>query len=212
MPLSDDPWIAKHSIIDAERLHAIGLIEFSWNHCERNHLRIFCDLLDLDDRKGWIIGYDMGDVSISERISEALQLSKFDEEARRVISHYIKAYDKCRLNRNALTHFTATSKSPSFDDATAVVLLRTKGIKGHTIEIPSSLPDLRRVAEEIYIFVVYSWKLHDALLAIRQGLPGTLPPAIAEPELLVKSPPQTHPKPTRPPKPSRGACKRKHDS
>src|SRR3977135_2597510 len=69
MPLSDDPWILEHSVIDPERLHALGMITLFWNQCERNLWHLFCLVFDFHPRVGWIIAHDMGDVAICERIS-----------------------------------------------------------------------------------------------------------------------------------------------
>ena len=73
MPLSDDPWIAEYSIIDPERLHALGSIVLWWNHCERNLLFIFTTFVGVSQGMGWIIGHDLGDMALSTRIREILK-------------------------------------------------------------------------------------------------------------------------------------------
>jgi hypothetical protein len=186
MPLSDDPWVAKYSIIDPERLHALGTITLCWNHCERNHMLIFAHVLNLDQRRGWIVAHDMGDISMSDKIKEAVKWENYNTELAQAIECYLKIYDACRQNRNALTHFTASIPSPSIELAKSATFTRMKGIKGEQNTLPSSLEDIRRVAEEIHTFVVYSWSLHKSLEARRKGQPSKLPQLVLPPELLVK--------------------------
>jgi hypothetical protein len=203
MPISDDPWIAEYSIIDPERLHALGAITLWWNHCERNHMLIFIHVLNLDRRRGWIIAHDMGDISMSDKIREAIKWGNYTPEWAQVIEAYLKIYDVCRQNRNALTHFTASIPSASIEHATSATFLRMKGVKGEANPLPSSLDDVRRVAGEIHNFVIYSWGMHKALDALRKGQPSELPPLVLPPDLLVKPPQANRPKRPARPQPKR---------
>jgi hypothetical protein len=200
MALSDDPWIAKHSIIDPERVHALGVITLLWNHCERNLLHIFSRVFDLNGRQAWIIAHDMGDVSMRDRISEALKWSSYDDTWRDVISSYLDCYDVSRQNRNALTRFTASIPDKTVD-LSAATFVRLKGVKGSKTSLPSTLTDIRRIAEETSVLMIYSWNLFQALSALKKGQQPELLPKLLPPELLVKPPQKTNPKPTRPPKP-----------
>jgi hypothetical protein len=201
MPLSDDPWIAKNSIIDPERMHALGMISLTWNHCERNLFFIFCVVFKLTQQVGWIVAHDMGDVAMCDKIKEMLKILKFDADIDALIKCSLETYDKCRQNRNSLTHFTAKiplGKSKP-DEA---IFVRMKGPPGQPNPLPSSLEDIRRIAFETQTLSVYLWKTYKALLGREQGLRIALPPLIAAPDLLWKSPPQTPLKPKRPPRPS----------
>src|ERR1700677_4623263 len=109
MALSDDPWIARHSIIDPERLHALGIITLQWNHCERNLWLIFSVVFSLNRRVAWIIGHDIGDISLCEKIREMIKAVKPDPDVAAVLEAYLKTYDACRVNRNTLTHFTSAT-------------------------------------------------------------------------------------------------------
>ena len=93
MSLPDDPWVAKYSIIDPERVHALGVISLLWNYCERNLLFIFRHVLGIEGRRGWIVAHDMGDVSMCEKTREALNWSCYDDVWREVISSYLRCYD-----------------------------------------------------------------------------------------------------------------------
>ncbi len=212
MTIPDDPWMQLHSTIDPLRAHALGIVSVWWNHCERIHLRIFSQVLGIDREKGWIVGHDIGDVSLSEKINEALHLSQFDREWRLIITNYLACYDRCRQNRNVLSHFVAVLTDESNGELAAAGFIRVKGIKGTTTVIPSSIDSLRRVAGEIHLFALYSWNLHKALDALRQGRRQELLKTFPIPELLVKPPPQTHPKPTRPPRSSRASRKARKSS
>jgi hypothetical protein len=211
MTLSDDPWIAEHSIIDPERLHALGMITLWWNHCERNLFFLFCIVMGCSPRVGWILAHDLGDISISTKIKEMLKLRPPDSDADALLRCCLQVYDVCRQNRNSLTHFTASVPSRDADAATltAASFVRIKGPSPEASPLPSSLNDIRRVAIEVHYLAVYLWKIYKALVARGEGKPATLPPLIAAPELLWKPPQSTAPKQKRPPKPSRASRRKK---
>lgn len=205
MALSDDPWIARHSMIDPERLHALGIITLQWNHSERNLWLIFSLVFSLHRRVAWILAHDMGDISLCEKIKEMLKIMQPEPEVDTVLNAYLKAYDVCRINRNTLTHFTSATNPTNPDDLLNAVFLRRKGPSGKPNELPSTLKDIRRVAEEIHSLTIYSWKLYKALLARNEGKQAELPPTIVPPDLLWKPPPPIVPKPKRLPPTSPGS-------
>jgi hypothetical protein len=202
MALSDDPWIAEHSTIDPERLHALGMITLWWNHCERNLLLIFCHIFGFTQRIGWIVGNDMGGISISNKISELLNFANLEKDIEDVIRNYLRVHDVCGKNRNTITHFTASMPKDKLFDVSSVAFVRMKGDDGKKAYIPSSLEDIRRIAEEIKVPLLHSWRIYKLLLSYQQGKSLELPPLVSLPEMLVKPPPQTVAKPKRPPRPS----------
>jgi hypothetical protein len=214
MPLSDDPWIAEYSLIDPERLHALGVITLSWNHCERDLFFIFCAVMGCTPRVGWILAHDLGDISISTKITEMLKLRPIDKDVDDLLRNALKVYDACRQNRNSLTHFTATisKDDPTPDEAKikSAAFVRMKGLSPIASALPSSLADIRRVAIEIHFLAVYLWKIYQALLLRAAGRPAKLPPLVAVPDLLWKPPPQTPPEPKRPRRPSPASRRKKH--
>jgi hypothetical protein len=196
MALSDDPWIAANSVIDPERLHALGMITLWWNHCERNLFHIFHLVFGLRPRVAWIIAHDMGDISMCEKIKEMLKIRPPEDDVLTVLTSYLKAHDACRINRNTLTHFTGSLPSAQHNPS-QVVFVRMKGPVPEQNPLPSSLEDIRRVAHETHTFAMYSWKLYKALVERYEGKQATLPPPIVPPELLWKPPPPIVPKPKR---------------
>ena len=86
----------------------------------------------------------MGDVALSGRIKEIIELGGFDEEERSVINHTLGIYDSCRQNRNSLTHF----KIGVSDDG-AGQLVRMKGPSMNAYPLPNDISDFRRVAVEL---------------------------------------------------------------
>jgi hypothetical protein len=168
MPLSDDPWIAKHSYIDPERLHALGMITLWWNHCERNLYFLFCSIFEVTPRVGWILAHDMGDVAMCDKIKEQLKIHQLDADMDALIKCCLDVYDKCRQNRNSLTHFTA-SVPPGGKGIVDAVFVRMKGASAQPSPLPSSLEDIRRVAFETHTLSVYIWNTYKALLGRIQG-------------------------------------------
>jgi len=204
MPLSDDPWIAEHSIIDPERLHALGMITLFWNHCERMLFMIFCFVFKFGPGFGWIIAHDMGDISLSERIKELLKVRPIDPAEQALILNALEVYDACRQNRNLLTHFTVSIGSKD-EPESDYKFVRTKGPSPTPKEFPSTLDDVRAVASNTKTLSVYLHQIHKALTEREAGKDVPLPPRVASPELLLRHPLQdrTEPKPQRPPSPLR---------
>lgn len=197
----EDEWIKNHSIIDPHRLHALGVVQLWWTQCERHLLLIFCIVFNIPGRTGWIIGHDIGDVSLSNKIAEMLPYTKLADDSIGSIINYISVYDRCRQNRNMLSHFVPSVKVG--DDLTSAIFVRRKGIKGEKIELPSDLSDLRRVAEEILTLARFSWTLYRALDERRMGRNAQLPPLIVPPELLAKPLPDADPESKQPRQPSK---------
>jgi hypothetical protein len=106
-PLSDE-WIATHTYLAPEKLHALGVITVLWNACETHLLVLFMMVAQLQPHTAWIIAHDLGDASLSERIRELAkarnEAGSLAEDAILAINRLLKVYDVCRQNRNALTH------------------------------------------------------------------------------------------------------------
>jgi hypothetical protein len=202
MALSDDPWIAEHSIIDPERLHALGIISAHWTWCERHLLVLFCVAFNLTGKVGRIIAHDIGDVSLSNKIREAMKTQAEDPEVSNMVGNFLDVYDVCRINRNALTHSVMKPIDHSFTNA---VFTRVKGPLWEEKDLPSSLADIRRVAHEIHFVSSHSWDVCQAFRAHKQGEKVELPPLLIVPESLLIPPPHGSPKPKRSPKSSRRA-------
>jgi hypothetical protein len=147
----------------------------------------------------------MGDISVSSKMAEMLKVIPLATDENEILLQYLKVYDRCRINRNALTHFTATALQSDPTDLANAPFVRMKGNEAKQDFFPSSLPDIRRVALELQTLSLYSWEIYKALSARKEGRPVPLPPLLALPELLVKSPPQTKPKRQQSPRPSRAS-------
>jgi hypothetical protein len=211
MPLSDDPWIAEHSHIDPERLHALGMITLWWNHCERNLLLIFSIVFQITPRVGWIIAGDMGDISVARKMAEMLKLRPPPPDVGTLLTAFLKAYDVGRQNRNALTHFTTQTPKADPTNFAKAVFVRMKGESAKANPLPSSLEDVRRIALETHYLSIYSWQIYKALAARSAGRPVPLPPPIVPPVVLHSGPPvrQSRPKSKRPPRPSAASRRKK---
>jgi hypothetical protein len=189
MPLSDDPWIAEHSIIDPERLHALGVVSVFWNHCERVLFLIFCFIFKFQPRFGWIIAHDMGDMGISDRIRELLRLSPIKPEEERLVLHMLDVYDVCRQNRNTLTHFTVRPGSKE-DTTSDFRFVRLKGPSPTAKAFPSRLSDIRAVAFDIKMLSIYLMQIREALFDREGGKDTPLPPIVEVPMSLSTPRPQ----------------------
>ena len=202
MSLSDDPWIAEHSIIDPERLHALGVMTLFWNNCERMLFLIFCVVFGFKARTGWIIAHDMGPLSISERITEFLKLYPLKDDEQELVLNALEVYEVCRQNRNMLTHFTISLVDPAAPESEYnFKFVRMKGPSPTAKEFPSSLTDVRSVAFNTKMLAIYLYKIYQALNDRVSGKDVPLPPIVAAPGLLSTPLPQDHKEsqPQRPP-------------
>src|ERR1700730_453313 len=83
-----------------KRLHALGVIALRWNRAEQWLFTIFCDVSGYDEAEAWAMVFDLGDISICERIKSLLKIRGFTTEAP-LIENAIEFYDICRGNRNS---------------------------------------------------------------------------------------------------------------
>ena len=65
---SDDAWIKANSEIEPQRLHALGVISFRWNMSEQLLFALFRELLNLPDREARILGHELGDKDLTDRV------------------------------------------------------------------------------------------------------------------------------------------------
>ncbi|SED63073.1 hypothetical protein SAMN05444164_5298 [Bradyrhizobium erythrophlei] len=207
MPLSNDSWIAEYSTIDPERLHALGVITLYWNICERGLFQIFCTLFGFHSSLGWIIAHDMGDRSISERITEILKIRQNEPDEEASIENLLEVYDACRQNRNTFTHFMVNFNKlrPEPGDESNYQFSRMKGPSRIAKQFPSTLVDVRRVAADIRTLSIHIHGVNHALVgrSLRSlGIAGApLPPTLALPALVSIPLPEAdrEPQPQRPP-------------
>lgn len=186
---SDDPWVASRSPIDALKLHALGNVTLAWNYCELNLVIIFTLVTEIFDGPGWLVARDLGDITLINKMREALELREKDETVKCRIAHMLKVYDACRVNRNHLTHFSLVKAGNG-----SFTLARRKGPTPQPTKMPSELADIRRVADELWALVAYLRSMVKFLRSRNSAKPSPLPQKVAVPELLLKPPPQAQPK------------------
>src|SRR4051812_31489294 len=102
--LAADKWIALHSAIEPARLHAIGVIAYFMNECERSQFYLFCDVIKLPEEEAWPLVFDLGDESVSIRIRTLMAVRAIDPKARDLVENALKVYSACRQNRNTVIH------------------------------------------------------------------------------------------------------------
>jgi hypothetical protein len=189
MPLSDDPWIAKNSQIAAEKLHALGVINYRWNLAELALKVIFSQIAGIPFARMWAIAHDMGDAAISAAMAELLEMLHAAKGPKNAILHGLELYDINRVNRNQLTHYLPAALVGS--DFT-----RLKGPKFDPKPFSDDLKDLRRVADDLEALLKYFSQLTNAITDLQAPPRGrerhSLPDRLPLPEKLWK-PPQTKP-------------------
>jgi hypothetical protein len=190
--LSIDDWMTSNSELGHKRLHALGVITLRWNRAERWLFTIFCDVSGYDEAEAWALIYNLSTPAISERIRSLLKLRNFTAEAP-LIENALEVFNVCRQNRNSVTH--AWTRGLSADGQ---LLLASKSKKADNLDadpFPSSLEDLRRVADEIESLNTRLWLLS---CFAEDAQPTSSLEKLPLPSLLVQSPQQPSVRPPRP--------------
>jgi hypothetical protein len=186
--LTDDPWIKSNSEIQAEKLHAIGVVSFQWSHCEFWLFYLFCEVSKLPEEIAWSLIYDLGDVSICIRIKTLLPARNLHSDAVALIENALECYDRCRQNRNSIIHAWAIGRG--FHSQMARTIKKPEKLE--LVPFPCELDDIRNVAEEIQWLSRRLWlmccHLEDGSAERAMPSPGILP----LPDFLWKSPYQGH--------------------
>jgi hypothetical protein len=196
-----DSWVASNSPLPADKLHAIGVIVCRWNACELYLFLLLCNVLRLPRRDVWAIAYDLGDVAISRRIETLAAFKGYHRDGMALIANVLEVYNLCRQNRNSIIH--AWTHGSGHDPP-----LARKSKEPHdpqAIPFPSTLPDLRRVADELESLRIQLWLVNCLLEDGSMAKPITSPEKLSLPSLLWTPPRQAHPKPKRPPRPSQAS-------
>jgi hypothetical protein len=195
----DDPWIASRSRrIDPKILHALGLVNLSWNACEHGLLLLFCSTTNIGGKRALILTHDLGDVTLSNKIRDLMEISDHQPHEREAIERALDVYEICRLNRNQLSHFT-----PSHNQADELEMYRKKGPTLMEEQFPCDLATIRRVADEITHLTNHLSAIGNYFLAKLYGQkPGSLPQKPPLPGRVWTPPPQGRPKQKSPQPPS----------
>jgi hypothetical protein len=194
--LSIDEWMTANSELGHKRLHALGVITQRWNRAERWLFTIFCDVSGYDEAEAWALVYNSSTPAISERIRSLLKIRNYATEAP-LIENALEVFNVCRQNRNSVTHAWTRGLSPD-----GQLALASKSKKADNLDadpFPSSLDDLRRVADEIESLNTRLWLLS---CFAEDAQPTESLEKLPMPILLVQPPQQSNAKPQRPPRTS----------
>jgi hypothetical protein len=194
--LSIDEWMTANSDLDHKRLHALGVIMQRWNRAERWLFTIFCDVSGYDEPEAWALVYNLGTPQIAERIRSLLKIRNFATEAP-LIENALEVFNVCRQNRNSVTH--AWTRGLSSDGQLALASKSKKADNLDAEPFPSSLDDLRRVADEIESLNARLWLLS---CFAEEGQPTSSLKRHPVPSLLVQAPQEPNTKSPRAPRPS----------
>lgn len=187
-----DQWVQSNSPVEPEKLHALGLMTLRWNSCELGLKILFAGVTRTTMLMAWAITQGMGDIAICDVVREVISKIPEDEPAREHVLHALEIYDINRINRNQLTHFLPSGSSDGLQ------FMRAKGPAYNPQPFPSSLADVRRVAEDLAKLSAYLAGLANWFAARTyknyQHPPGPLPEKPPVPDKLWKPAPPSQPK------------------
>jgi hypothetical protein len=200
--LATDAWIKANSELEAQKLHALGVIIFRWNLTNAKLLGIFADLLNCEPSEYLALAHELNEQELVIRI-RALVVNrlKSDTALRDFTEHTLDVLEVCRQNRNQLAHFFPVLGLPGFAgrplDLPPWDFQRRERNPYAFIKLPfpNSVKDVRRVAKDI-------GRLNLSLAIISAHLHRTF----RRPELTPPPLPKTRTLPRflwKPPRPSR---------
>lgn len=169
--MNDDPWVRDHSPIGAERLHALGYINFVWNVTEYWFFALLASVSGLSEDVCRVFVYDQGDVTIADRIKAfAKRRHDLTVEEQAAVARAVEVYNVCRLNRNLYNHYGLVAGKTGLE-------LHKVAKKPDYIShpIPMDLNALRAVGEEIAELRIF---LEDLCLAIDFQVRGLHAPSL----------------------------------
>lgn len=204
-----DPWIASHSPISPEKMHAIGCLVFYWNLCEFDAKHFFWLALGGTNQAATIVSHDMGDRTIWEKTLLLMQLRGFRPELVDRVEHGSKLHERCNTNRNAFVHFVAGGSPEPSDDGSILRLARQKGPVFNPVPLHDQLATMRRVADDcsnLHLYLTAIWT-HEITFRHsgdhpEQNARFPLPDKPPLPELVWTIPPKTQAKRKRQPQSS----------
>jgi hypothetical protein len=201
MPLTDDPWIAKHSAPEPEKMDALGYIIMLWNSCEHKLWILLTWIARIPVSISYTLLHSTSDVTMMNQIRDVTKLSDLSSEHVTLIEHTLDYYDVCRLNRNQLCHFSIAEGQPADDER--IRFLRRKGPDLLASEpFLDSLEDIRRVADEVETLSHFLTDLTLSIDSSRYGPQRPLPEKPPLPKRLWTPPPRNSPTRQPPPQPS----------
>ena len=155
-----------NSKIEAQRLHALGVIVFRWNLSEQKLFHLFWALLDRPEFSVVALAHEVNDVGLAARV-RALAIGRLSANAKLcdAIEHAMGVFEVCRQNRNQLAHFYPVLAVPALEERPDYLpawdFQRRERTPFAVIKLPfpNATGDVRRVAKDIR-------RLNSALLAI----------------------------------------------
>jgi hypothetical protein len=186
-PLENDPWVQQYSsLITAPKAHALGIVGFLWNGCERRIVDLYwlaCGLTE-DDEDGPLKA--MRPSCIYAQIMRGFRSQNAGGQVIDEITFLIALCEANRKNRNQLSHYDlhASTVDVAQNSFTEIKLMGRK--LRETYDFDESLIAIRNVAEDIvrlmdYFNGVLQWSVHH----LHNRLPAPqLPPRPPMPRML----------------------------
>jgi hypothetical protein len=185
---SADIWpLPKYSTGGEKHLHALGVITLNFNNFEFGLFRLFSHHLErmkVDIKIAWNLYSLLQDAKKTQAIEYIFSVYENDPIVIEHVARIIDYFNKCVTNRNHLFHST-------HDHTDNAVLHLRAGVKGEwnaLNHISISLPELRRIADEMFLGWEYLWDVWAFLQ--RRDIPNFLPPILLSllPATLPKKP------------------------
>lgn len=142
--MDDNSWMLRHSLISAERAHALGLVTLYWNFCEAGLAELVTDYSGMEPADAAHFLYGANAVSLLDLLRGLARRNEKRPDLLDALDHAISCVDICRRNRNNLAHSWVNFKGDK--------LFKNNRSKGSPVtEVFSfDLDEIRKVAEDCY--------------------------------------------------------------
>lgn len=188
--LDNDPWVqGTSSLLPAARAHALGMVGFLWNGCERRLTNLWWLARGLVEEEADGPERALRSSDMQKDIREGLKGRGAPGEVMDEVNYLLCLYSANQENRNALSHYRLRA-SPEGREGDAP--MRLVGFRRReTFEFDDSLEAMRRVADDMIALMQYA---NGTLMRIYHALEGDspLPPSPDRPVLPKKLRPHHH--------------------
>ncbi|TAA55277.1 hypothetical protein [Shinella sp. JR1-6] len=145
VPLGENAWIGRHTLISAERAHALGLVTLYWNFCEAGLAELVTDYSGMKPADAAHFLYGANAVSLLDLLRGLARRNEKRPDLLEALDHAITCVDICRRNRNNLAHSWVNFKGDKLFKPN-----RARGGNPFTEVFSFDLGEIREVAEDCY--------------------------------------------------------------
>lgn len=138
-----------------DSIFALGVISIKFAELESILIALFGNTFDFGRDEATVIAAKVGGKAVLELTAQQLAKTRWSDEAKDLMAHFITAFGICFENRNHLMHSTLAWSQHT-------ILYKTSK-QGNTIASIPKTSDLRRIADDMETYQHFGRKLCNAI-------------------------------------------------